>query len=83
MNTDSVPELLRARPGSEFAAPPQGKVRIDEHNPHTYLRPRIGRATASGQFEIIEEGRHWVRPDPYLVSHTLQDWSARVQVHSR
>ena len=82
MNCDSVPDLLRALPGSEFAAP-QGKVRIDEHNHHTYLRPRIGKINANGQFDIIEEGRHWVRPDPYLVSHTLQDWSARVQVHSR
>lgn len=82
MNCDSVPDLLRALPGSEFAAP-QGKVRIDEHNHHTYLRPRIGRINAAGQFDIIEEGRQWVRPDPYLVSHTLQDWSARVQVHSR
>jgi branched-chain amino acid transport system substrate-binding protein len=81
MNSDSVPELLRALPGSEFAAP-QGKVRIDEHNHHTYLRPRIGRVNAKGQFDILDEARQWVRPDPYLVSHTLQDWSARAQVHS-
>jgi branched-chain amino acid transport system substrate-binding protein len=81
MNGDSVPELLRALPGSEFAAP-QGKVRIDEHNHHTYLRPRIGRVNAKGQFDILDEARQWVRPDPYLVSHTLQDWSARAQVHS-
>lgn len=81
MNSDSVPELLRALPGSEFAAP-QGKVRIDEHNHHTYLRPRIGRVNANGQFDILDEAKTWVRPDPYLVSHTLQDWSARAQVHS-
>lgn len=81
MNSDSVPELLRALPGSEFAAP-QGKVRIDEHNHHTYLRPRIGRVNANGQFDILDEAKTWVRPDPYLVSHTLQDWSARAQVHT-
>ena len=81
MNSDSVPELLRALPGSEFAAP-QGKVRIDEHNHHTYLRPRIGKVNSKGQFDILDEARQWVRPDPYLVSHTLQDWSARAQVHS-
>ncbi len=52
--TDSVRELLRVLPGSEFLAP-QGLVRIDEHNHHTYLRPRIGRVNAQGQFDILEE----------------------------
>lgn len=73
---DSVSDLLRVLPGSEFAAP-QGRIRIDEHNHHTYLWPRIGRANAQGQFELLQEAARWVRPDPYLVSHTLQDWSAR------
>lgn len=73
---DDVESLLRALPGSEFPAP-QGRVRIDEENHHTYLHPRIGRANAQGQFDILEEARAWVRPDPYLVSHTLQDWSVQ------
>jgi branched-chain amino acid transport system substrate-binding protein len=82
VESDSVADVLRVLPGSEFAAP-QGKVRIDEHNHHTYLRPRIGRINAQGQFDILEETRHWVRPDPYLVSHTLQDWSARVRLQEQ
>ena len=82
VDSDSVADVLRVLPGSEFAAP-QGKVRIDEHNHHTYLRPRIGRINALGQFDILEETRHWVRPDPYLVSHTLQDWSARVRLQEQ
>jgi branched-chain amino acid transport system substrate-binding protein len=82
VDSDSVADVLRVLPGSEFAAP-QGKVRIDEHNHHTYLRPRIGRINARGQFDILEETRHWVRPDPYLVSHTLQDWSARVRLQEQ
>ena len=45
VDSDSVADVLRVLPGSEFAAP-QGKVRIDEHNHHTYLRPRIGRINA-------------------------------------
>jgi len=76
VSSDSVPDLLRVLPGSEVTAP-QGKVRIDDHNHHTYLHPRIGRANANGQFDILEEAQSPVRPDPYLVSHTLQDWSAR------
>jgi branched-chain amino acid transport system substrate-binding protein len=78
---DDFEALLRALPGSEFDAP-QGRVRVDEHNHHTWLRPRIGRARADGQFDIVEEARAWVRPDPYLVSHTLEDWSVRVKLES-
>ncbi len=74
VGSDNVRELLRVLPGSEFAAP-QGTVRIDEDNHHTYLTPRIGRVDDSGGFEIIEESVQWVRPDPYLVDYTLEDWS--------
>lgn len=77
--TDNVRELLRVLPGSEFVAP-QGRVRIDEDNHHTYLRPRIGRVNRSGQFDILEEAADWVRPDPYLVDHTLNDWSASARL---
>lgn len=82
VDSASVPDLLRVLPGAEFDAP-QGKVRIDEHNHHTYLQPRIGRVNAKGQFDILEEATQWVRPDPYLVSHTLTDWSARVRAVAR
>jgi len=76
MGSDSVSDLLRVLPGSSYAAP-QGTIRIDEHNHHTYLHPRIGRVNAAGQFDIVEQVERTVRPDPYLVSHSLQDWSAR------
>ena len=72
---DNVADLLHILPGSEFDAP-QGPVKIDEINHHTYLRPRIGRVNAAGQFDILKEAERWVRPDPYLVSHTLRDWSS-------
>jgi branched-chain amino acid transport system substrate-binding protein len=80
--TDRVREVLRLLPGSEFEAP-QGLVRIDEDNHHTYLRPRIGRVNAKGQFDIIEEATSWVRPDPYLVEHTLKDWSSTVRLQAQ
>ena len=67
-------QLLRAAMlGQEFDAP-QGRVRIDPDNGHTYLWPRIGRANADGQFDIIAESGSAVKPDPYLVSHNLFDW---------
>ncbi len=82
MGSDSVSDLLRVLPGSSYAAP-QGTIRIDEHNHHTYLHPRIGRVNASGQFDIVEQVERTVRPDPYLVSHSLQDWSARSRLTDR
>ena len=78
---DDPDALLRTLPGSEFDAP-QGRVRIDEENHHTHLYPRIGRVNARGQFDVLEETRERVRPDPYLVSHTLQDWSMRTALRS-
>lgn len=80
--SDNARELLRVLPGSEFEAP-QGLVRIDEDNHHTYLRPRIGRVNARGQFDILEEATSWVRPDPYLVEHSLKDWSATVRLQAQ
>jgi branched-chain amino acid transport system substrate-binding protein len=82
MGSDSVSDLLRVLPGSSYAAP-QGTIRIDEHNHHTYLHPRIGRVNAAGQFDIVEQVERTVRPDPYLVSHSLQDWSARSRLTDR
>ncbi len=82
VGTDNVRELLRVLPGSEFEAP-QGLVKVDEDNHHTYLRPRIGRVNARGQFDVIEEATQRVRPDPYLVEHTLQDWSATVRLQAQ
>ena len=75
--SDNVMDLLGILPGAEFDAP-QGTVKIDEFNHHTFLRPRIGRVNSAGQFDILKEARRWVRPDPYLVSHTLRDGSGNV-----
>lgn len=78
---EDIDAVLAALQGSEFDAP-QGTVRVDEQNHHTWLRPRIGRVNAAGQFDILEEARQWVRPDPYLISHTLDDWSMNVRLES-
>lgn len=67
-----MPELL----GSEFDAP-QGCVTIDRSTHHTHLNPRIGRVNREGQFDIVWEAAASVRPDPYLVTHTLGDWVVR------
>lgn len=50
----------------EFDAP-QGKVRIDSDNRHSYLTPRIGISGKDGGFDIIFEASQPIKPDPYLI----------------
>lgn len=75
--SDEIHALLPALLGAEFDAP-QGRVRIDPTNHHTGLYPRIGQANASGQFTIVRESRRIVYPDPYLVTHSFGDWTAKL-----
>lgn len=56
-----------------FAAP-QGSIKLDPDNSHIYQWPRIGRLEANGQFKIVEHSPRAVKPDPYLINHSLADW---------
>ncbi|QJC57991.1 Aliphatic amidase expression-regulating protein [Polaromonas vacuolata] len=69
-----IPHIL----GSEFDAP-QGRIKIDPANHHTCLYPRIGRVDAEGQFTIVRQATRSVYPDPYLVTHSLGDWAAKLE----
>jgi branched-chain amino acid transport system substrate-binding protein len=63
------PDVLRPFVlGSEFDAP-QGRIAIDRESNHTNLWTRLGRVNEYGQFDLIKESHHSVKPDPYLVSH--------------
>lgn len=74
--SDNIANLLKGILGAQFQSP-QGIITIDEQNHHTYLWPRIGRVNSVGQFDIVEESSHAVKPDPYLVEHISQEWSSR------
>ncbi|QIE29591.1 transporter substrate-binding domain-containing protein [Caballeronia sp. SBC2] len=76
--SDGIAELMPHILGSEFDAP-QGRVRIDPTNHHTCLYPRIGRVDAQGQFTIVRQATRSVYPDPYLVTHSLGDWTAKLE----
>ncbi len=60
--------LVDAVLGTEFDAP-QGRIRVDPDNNHTYLLPRIGMVNEHGDFDIVWEAKAPVKPDPYLVDH--------------
>ena len=74
--SDNLESLMPGLLGAQFQAP-QGTIKIDEQNHHTYLCPRIGRVNALGQFDIVEESAQAVKPDPYLVEHISQEWSSK------
>lgn len=60
-------KAVRAAACEQYFAAPQGTVHLDPLNFHSYLTPRIGRSTQSGEFEIVAQANAPVRPDPYLI----------------
>ncbi|GGC87074.1 transporter substrate-binding domain-containing protein [Chelatococcus reniformis] len=78
-----APAALRAALGDQPFEAPQGTVRLDADNSHFYLWPRIGRVEADGQFAIIEESPVAVKPDPYLINHTLADCEPTIAFNLR
>ncbi len=67
-STNSIdPDMLRPMVlGQKFEAP-QGQVSIDPRCSHASVWSRIGRATRSGQFEILRQSLAPILADPYLV----------------
>lgn len=58
---------VRAAACEQYFQAPQGPVYLDKVNFHSYLTPRIGLSTHSGEFQIVAQASAPVRPDPYLV----------------
>lgn len=58
------PNIREAIKGEEMIAP-QGKVRIEKKNLHTWLWPKIGVCKSDGQFEILKQSADWLEPIPY------------------
>ena len=72
IDTDRLRAVLR---GAEFDAP-QGRVKIDPDNNHTYLHARIARVNDIGEYVVEREVPRPIKPDPYLVVPAYNDWSA-------
>lgn len=73
IDTESLREALL---GTSFNAP-QGQIKIDPENNHTYLQSRIAKIDAKGEFIVESKVRRAIKPDPYLVFPTIHDWSFR------
>jgi urea transport system substrate-binding protein len=53
---------------------PQGIVSVDKETNHLWRTPRIGRALANGQFEVVWSSPHTIRPTPFPKFHTKPEW---------
>ncbi len=62
---DLTPPAIRKAAWNQEYKAPEGLVKIDADNSHTYLWPKIGEAQANGQFKVIEQSEEWVKPLPY------------------
>ncbi|MGY3587066.1 urea transport system substrate-binding protein [Bradyrhizobium sp. USDA 4341] len=58
---DAIREAIR---GQEFDAP-DGKVKIERENLHTWLTPRIAQWQSDGQGKIVDEFKSPIMPLPY------------------
>lgn len=77
VGTADPDQLLPAMVGRRMNAP-QGTVSMDPDNHHCFLWPRVGRATSDGQFEVLVEPIRAVKPDPYMVDHSFDDWGSEL-----
>ena len=73
--TDDPERLVKEVREAEFDAP-QGRVRIDAENNHAFLWPRVARLDAAARFQTVWNPGVRVKPDPYCVVQSLDDWSA-------
>jgi branched-chain amino acid transport system substrate-binding protein len=76
------PELVRAALSQLQFQAPQGLVRIDSSNNHTFLWPRVARVNARGQFEVVWDPGVRVKPDPYGIDQGFGIWADQVQSDS-
>ncbi|MFV8834103.1 transporter substrate-binding domain-containing protein [Aquisalimonas sp. APHAB1-3] len=72
--TTSADPLRRVLRGAEYEAP-QGRIKIDPDNNHTYLQSRIARVTVDGEYRLEREATRPIKPDPYLAVPALNDWA--------
>lgn len=63
--SDINPQTIReAVKGVEMMAP-QGHIKVEKENLHTWLWPKIAMAKFDGQFEVLKDTKEWLAPDPY------------------
>ena len=76
------PELVRAALSQLQFEAPQGLVRVDSSNNHTFLWPRVAQVNAQGHFEVVWDPGVRVKPDPYGIDQGFGIWANETQSDS-
>lgn len=76
--TDDVKAVRKALLNQSFTAP-GGIVYIDSENQHTWKTVRIGKIRSDGQFDIVWSSEKPIRPVPYPVYRSNQEWDKFLQ----
>jgi urea transport system substrate-binding protein len=63
--SDIAPDTIREAVKGEEMIAPQGRVRLERENLHTWLWPKIAVAKSDGQFEVLKDSQEWLKPVPY------------------
>ena len=71
--TDDV-SSVRLKLGNQSMAAPEGIVSIDPDNQHTWKTVYVGQIRDDGQFEVKWSSERPVRPVPYPVYKSIDDW---------
>ena len=48
---------------------PQGPIQVEKNSQHTYIWPKIAICNEHGKFEIVEESKLRIKPDPYMINY--------------
>jgi urea transport system substrate-binding protein len=73
---DATPaEVRKAIDGQSFAAP-GGLVYVDGETRHTWKPVRVGKVRRDGQFAIVWDSGHAVRPVPYPLYRRKDEWDS-------
>lgn len=76
--TDAPQNVLRHLKGKSLESA-QGRITIDVENNHTWRHARIGKLMENGQFEIVWQSEHIIRPQPYPAYRGQYQWKEFIQ----
>jgi urea transport system substrate-binding protein len=76
--SDDVRSIRRAMLRKSFEAP-EGVVHIEPENQHTWKTVRVGRIRDDGQFDIVWTSERPIRPSPYPITRSRDEWNAFVE----
>lgn len=76
--TEVAQEVRDSLPNQSLNGP-EGVLTIDPATQHLWKTVRVGRIQQNGQFEIVWDSKHPIRPLPYPISQTPAGWDRFIQ----